>query len=360
MIKHPEQYIMPGEFEEHNATLILWPYRSDIWRNGAIYAEREFAKVANIISKFEHVIVGVIPKLYERAKSLLNNDIVVLKQDYNDAWIRDSGPVFVKNKHNRIVSVDWRFNAWGGESKGLYSDYSDDDQLTKHICNSLNIENEYVIDFILEGGAIHVDGKGTLITTKECLLDNSRNGYSIEIVERTLKFYLGVEKIIWLDYGLDYDETCGHIDNICCFARPGEIMLAYTTNQNHPNYLRTYAAYELLKNETDVNGNKLKIHLIDLPDPVKMTPIEVGQKDNVFSTTSTTIHDLLPASYINFYFCNDAIILPLFDIPLDNIVINKFNIIFPKRKIIGISSREILLGGGNIHCITQQIPRSLL
>jgi len=350
---------MPAEWVPHEATFMLWPHRSDIWKNSARDAELNFTKVAQAINAFEPVYVVVTPLLAERAKFLLGEDIQVVEKPYSDAWMRDIGPTVVYNQDNQRIAKDWVFNAWGGLTHGLYADFFEDDLVASKVSDVMKIENQRVSDVILEGGSIHTDGEGTLLSTRECLFNAGRNAYDEPLMEAYLKYHLGVDTIIWLDYGLKYDETNGHIDNICCFIRPGEVMLAWTQDMNHPSYERVRLAKEILENSVDSKGRNLIIHLVMLPDSIVLPTKGAEQKDEVFTTLGTTCHDLLPASYINFYFCNDAVILPQFNVELDSQVMEQFQQIFPDKSIIGVDSREIILGGGNIHCITQQIPASL-
>jgi agmatine deiminase len=351
-----DDFRMPGEFECHDGCWILWPERTDNWRNGAKPAQKAFVMVAEAISRFEKVTVGVSASQYINARQLLPPQIRVIEISYNDAWVRDCGPTCVVNEAGVARGVDWDFNAWGGLTGGLYFPWDLDDLLARKICDIENLDM-YKAPLVLEGGSIHTDGQGTLITTEECLLNSNRNpSMSKNEIETVLKNHLNIQKIIWLPKGVYLDETDGHVDNICCFARPGEVILSWTDDQNDPQYSRSAAAKEMLERTTDAQGRTLKIHRIHQPDPILITKEESIGVDTVEGTLPRLPGDRLAASYVNFYIANYGIVMPVFGDRYDEPAVNTIRKIFPEREIIPVSAREILLGGGNIHCITQQIP----
>ena len=336
---------------------MLWPERPDNWRLGAKPAQKAFAQVAENIARFEPVFVGVSSSQYSNARYLLNKNIRVVEISYNDSWIRDIGPTCVVNNQGKVRGVKWDFNAWGGLKDGLYFPWDDDCLVSEKV---LEIEglDMYVSDLVLEGGSIHVDGEGTLITTEECLLNPNRNPhFSKKQIEDILINYLNVSKIIWVKRGVYLDETSGHIDNLCCFVKPGVIALTWTNDENDPQYAISMEALCLLTNSTDAKGRKFKIHKILQPEPQFITKEESESLDYSPYTKHRCYGDRMPASYINFYIVNSAIILPVFRCKEDDLALNTLKELFDNREIIQIPSREILLGGGNIHCITQQIPK---
>lgn len=349
---------MPGEFEKQTEIYMLWPYRADIWRCGGIYAQPVFAQVANAIAEFQDITVGVMPTHFEDARGKLSDKVRVIELKYNDCWMRDSGPTFVINDRGDIRGIDWKFNAWGGLLGGLYFPWDSDDHVASRILEMERLDRYRTEDFILEGGSIHTDGEGTLLTTKECLLNINRNSHMTQVeIEDMLKEYLAVDKIIWLNEGLYNDETNGHIDNICCFARPGEVILSYTDDPNHPSYQRTQEALKVLEAATDAKGRSFAIHKLYLPEVLRMSEAEYAQIVQKTETACSTPADLLPASYVNFLIINGAIIFPVFGDPMDEKAIELMTKVFPERKIVPIHSREIIMGGGNVHCITQQRPK---
>ena len=348
---------MPGEFEPHAGTYILWPERPDNWRLGGKPAQKTFVEVAKAISQFEPVTVGVNHDQYANCRSMLPENVRVVEISNNDSWIRDCGPTFVTNGQV-IRGVDWEFNAWGGLVDGLYFPWDKDDAVAQKVCE-IERANRYRTDgFILEGGSIHVDGEGTLVTTEECLLSEGRNSHlTKEEIEKTLKEYLNLEKIIWLKRGIYLDETNGHVDNIFSFVRPGEAILAWTEDKNDPQYEICQECLEILERETDAKGRKIKIHKLLLPKPILITKEESEGVDAIDGTLPRMEGDRLAASYANFYICNGGIVLPLFHDANDEKAIQTLQEAFPDRKVVGLYAREILLGGGNIHCITQQVPK---
>lgn len=348
---------MPGEFEHHKGCWMLWPERTDNWRLGAKPAQQTFTKVAEAISKYEPLTVGVSENQFLNARSLLPDRVRLIEISYDDSWIRDCGPTFVINDNNQVRGVDWDFNAWGGLKGGLYFPWDQDDLVAQKVLEIENKDRYKAENFVLEGGSIHVDGEGTLITTEECLLNENRNPeLSKEEIEAKLKEYLNVEKIIWLKRGIYNDETNGHVDNICCFARPGEVLLAWTDDKNDPQYAISKENLKILEKAKDAKGRKFKIHKINVPEPILISEEESKGVDIIEGTLPREAGDRMAGSYINFLICNGAIILPVFGDSNDEKTIKKMKEIFPERDIVPIEAREILLGGGNIHCITQQQP----
>jgi agmatine deiminase len=350
-------FYMPAEFAPHDGCWMLWPERPSNWRLGAKPAQKAFASVATAIATAEPVTVGVSRGQYLQARSMLPDAIRVVELSSDDAWMRDVGPTFVIDGKGGMRGVDWVFNAWGGISGGLYFPWDQDDLVARKV---LEIEgcDRYRAPFVLEGGAIHVDGEGTLITTEECLLSPHRNPQldkgQLEIL---LHEYLGVTQVIWLGKGVVDDETSGHVDNLCCFARPGEVILTWTDNKRDPQYRVSQDAYERLMEARDARGRRLKVHKLHQPGPLKRTHEESLDVDVADAgAASRKAGERLAGSYVNFYMANSTIVMPLLDPKHDGAAMRTLQKIFPERRIIGVQAREILLGGGNIHCITQQVP----
>jgi len=344
-------YRMPGEFERHTGTWMLWPERPDNWRMNAAPAQQTFARVAAAIAGFEPVTMGVSQGQLQRARAMLPNNVQVVELASNDSWMRDCGPTFVTNGSS-LRAVDWDFNAWGG----LYTDFSLDQQVARKVAEIEEAER-YKAPLIMEGGSIHVDGQGTLLTTKECLLNENRNPQLNQAqIETYLHAYLNVERIIWLERGIYLDETSGHVDNICCFLRPGEVALAWTDDTSDPQYEISRENEEIIKSTVDGRGRRLKVHRVHVPAPVTITQAESEGVLPVDGTLPRLAGDRLAASYVNFYFCNGGAVVPTFNDPMDAVALAQLQALLPERKVVGVPSREILLGGGNIHCITQQVP----
>ncbi|MDR0497066.1 MAG: agmatine deiminase [Treponema sp.] len=357
-IPKQDGFRMPGEFEPHEGCWILWPERPDNWRLGAKPAQAAFVKVAEAISQFEPVTVGVTSRQYDNAVASLPANVRVVEISNNDSWVRDCGPTFIRNAEGLIRGVDWEFNAWGGLVDGLYFPWDKDDRVARKICEIERKDIYRTTGFVLEGGSIHADGEGTLFSTEECLLSEGRNPHMTrEEIEDTLKKYLGLEKVIWLKRGIFNDETNGHVDNILCVVKPGTVMLAWTDDKNDPQYEISAENLKILEGEKDAKGRKLEIIKMMLPKPVLITKEESGGVDAIEGTLPRKEGDRLAASYVNFYIANGGIVFPLLGDLNDTLAEETLKKAFPDRKIIGLDAREILLGGGNIHCITQQQPR---
>jgi agmatine deiminase len=352
-------YHMPAEWEAHTGCWMLWPERSDNWRGGAKPAQRAFAAVAGAILKGEPVSVCVSSTQYLVARQMLDPDVRLVEMTSNDSWIRDCGPTFVVNDQGEMRGVDWRFNAWGGLEDGLYFPWDQDDLVGEKVIE-LTSTPRYAPDFILEGGSIDVDGEGTVITTEQCLLNHDRNpGLTRAQIETNLREYLGCEKVIWLENGVYLDETKGHTDNFCRFVAPGEVVLTWTDDQSDPQYAISAAALARLNTATDARGRKLKVHKLRQPTPVLISAEQAAGVDQVEDTLPRNAGDRLAASYVNFYIGNGVIVMPAFDDPMDVAAQESLAKLFPSRKIIAVPGREILLGGGNVHCITQQQPSAV-
>lgn len=258
-------YRMPGEFEEQTGVWMLWPQRPDNWRSGAKPAQQAFADVARAIARFEPVTVCVNPDQFQNARARLPEDIRVVEMTSNDAWVRDCGPTFVKNDQGGLRAVDWTFNAWGGLHDGLYFPWDQDDLVARKICELEGVDSYRTDGFVLEGGSIHVDGQGTVLTTEMCLLSPGRNPeLSRRDIEEKLCGYLGCEKVIWLRDGIDPDETNGHIDDVACFVAPGEVACIWTEDPENPFYQAAQDAFRTLSQATDAKGRRLTVHKLCL------------------------------------------------------------------------------------------------
>ncbi|HKA67140.1 MAG TPA: agmatine deiminase [Solirubrobacterales bacterium] len=347
---------MPAEFEPHSGCWMAWPERPDNWRLGAEPAQEAFAAVAEEIAASEPVTMAVSDAQFERCRSLLSPSIRVVEISTDDAWIRDTGPTFVVSGAGGRRGVDWRFNAWGGLEDGLYSPWDRDDRVAAKV---LEIEgaDRYRAPIVLEGGSIHVDGEGTVLTTEECLLNRNRNPeLGREQVERALCDYLGAEKVVWLGRGAYDDETDGHVDNIACFARPGVVLLTWSDDEADPQHAISRDALERLEAATDARGRPFEVVRIPSPGPLLIEAEEAAGVETAAGTLPRRAGDRLAASYLNFYLGNSRVILPLLDERFDREAAGVLRGCFPDREVVGVPAREILLGGGNVHCITQQVP----
>lgn len=349
-------FYMPGEFTPQEKVWMIWPERTDNWRLGAKPAQEAYAEVARAISEFTQVTMLVSYSQYENCRVRLPENIRVIEMSSNDAWCRDCGPSFLVNDKGEKRACDWTFNAWGGLIDGLYFPWDADDRIAGKICEIENVDRYRIDGFILEGGAFHVDGEGTVLTTEMCLLNKDRNNHlTKEEIEKTLCEYLNCDKVLWVKDGIDPGETNGHIDDVACFVKPGEVACIYTDDPKHPFYKQAQAAYKYLSGATDARGRKLKVHKLCLTKkPVYMQgsdTIDHGQ-----GTIPRRDGELCIASYLNFLITNGGIIAPQYDDENDRLALEQLREIFPEYKVVGVHTREIVYGGGNIHCITQQQP----
>ena len=349
-------YRMPGEFEPHSGCWMAWPERPDNWRLGAKPAQEAYAAVAEAINASEPVTMAVSDAQFEHCRSVLSPSIRVIEISTNDAWIRDMGPTFVVNDDSGRRGVDWRFNAWGGLEGGLYFPWDRDERVAQKV---LEIEgaDRYRAPIVLEGGSIHVDGEGTAMATEECLLNRNRNPQlSRQQIEETLFDYLGAERVIWLDRGVCNDETDGHIDNLACFARPGVVLLTWTDDECDPQQAISRDALDRLQSASDARGRSLEVIRIPSPGAIAINEEEAGGVDALAGSLPRRAGDRMAASYVNFYLGTTRVVFPLLDERFDGAAEEVLRDCFPERDVVGVPAREILLGGGNIHCITQQVP----
>lgn len=351
-----EGFWMPAEYEPHAGTWLLWPARHDNWREHAHPAQAAFAQVAAAIRRFEPVHVGVLPQLLAAARAMLPPDIQLHGIEYDDCWMRDVGPTFVVGEGpGTIRAVHWRFNAWGG----LYHPFDRDARVPLEVLarSALPAQERHCAPVTLEGGAIHVDGQGTALVTEECLLNPNRNpGMTRERAEAVLRDHLGVSRFIWLGKGVFNDETSGHIDNLACFAGPGRVCLTWTDDERDPQHAISRDAWERLSDARDAQGRRLEVFKVPMPGPLYMTAEEARGLEPSESMKRRHGGDRLAASYVNFYFVNGGLIMPRLDPRTDDEAAEVLRRACPGRAIVGVPAREILLGGGGIHCITQQIP----
>ena len=396
----PCSLLMPAEWAPHSACLILFPHNPQTFRLER--AQAEILNLAQQIVNHGKEDVYLLCKDEAQAKAV-QRDVGEMKMETDnrihvgivpsdDTWARDTAPIFVwqstKSNHNsddtatskkKLMGLDWRFNAYGGPEEGCYWPCDDDQQIAQRICDpcgsiakTLNIQGSISVPMVLEGGSIQTDGEGTLLTTKECLLNPNRNPHlTQEEIELILKESLGVQKILWLPKGLDADEdTNGHVDNICCFVEPSHVALAWTDDleRDPENHERCREAMDFLQQSTDAKGRSLKITKLYLPSPslryTKQEAISLvetldGAEKHGNYVLTRQPNQKMAASYVNFYIANQAVLVPQFGAGAESTdaqAIETLQQIFEDRKVVGIPSREILLGGGNIHCQTQQVP----
>jgi len=334
-------YKMPPEWIRHMRTFISWPIKASM-----CYPEdydavcKGYLEIIKAIAEFEPVTIVVNPEDLETLSHLFHDDRVeLLPIGHNDAWLRDNGPTFLICDNGDLAGVNWRFNAWGGK----YVPWDLDDLVAIKILKHVGLKR-FDAPLVMEGGSFHVDGAGTLLTTEECLLNPNRNPeLSKQQIEAELKKFLNIQKVVWLKKGLDGDETDGHVDNIACFAAPGKILLQVCGDPGDENYTITQENLKILKRETDALGKTFEI--IPIHQPPKFRDPVTGKR--------------LTLSYLNFYFVNGGIILPVFGgeaKEFDQLAAQVLSKTFPERRIRTVNGMGIIREGGNVHCTTQQMP----
>ena len=332
---------MPAEWSHHAATWMVWPHNQALWEStwGVTLSlvQQDFARVANAIARFEPVKMIVDPSAIASAKALCGPGIELIAEAVNDSWCRDSGPTIICHPQQGTAGVSWRFNAWGGKSA-----HDLDESLARRVLNHLGLE---CIGTPLsnEGGAIHVDGEGTLITTESVLLNPNRNpGMSKAEIEGIFARLLGIKKTIWLPGDPNYvtgDMTDGHVDGVCAFARPG-VLLVDATHDHHSTYAHVVSENRrALELATDAQGRRFEL-------------IELYEATDAVDTEA----EVFCASYTNFYIANGAIIMPAYGIGADKVAAEVLAQAFPGRDIVPVRINHLARGGGGVHCITQQQP----
>jgi agmatine deiminase len=329
---------MPAEWEPHSGTWVGWAHNPETWPGCLPEAEAEFQTLVETIAQSEtvHVLVHDAAHRAEVAARLGTANVKLHEVPTNDAWLRDTGPSFVHGGAGDLVAVDWGFNAWGGK----YEPFDSDAAVAARIAALCGARHERAA-LTCEGGALEVDGEGTLLATRSSVLSDTRNpGITPERAALELELRLGVSRTIWLDAALAGDDTDGHVDNIARFVAPGRVVIAQAHDPAHPNAEILRACRDALAREHDAHGRPLEV--IDLPLP---PPIE-------YQGTA------LPASHVNFYIANDRVVVPCFGTASDARALDILAKCFPGRRIVGISGRVLVRGLGGPHCLTQQQPRA--
>lgn len=331
-------FAMPAEWAPHARAWMCWPCRQEAWGGpeGLLRAKQAYARVARAISSFEPVTMAVRPQDHAEAKLACAGKVEFFETPLDDSWARDIGPTFVLDAGGKRAGVQWRFNGWGNKYHPVESDAEFATRVLKR--ETLRI---YRAPLVCEGGAVHVDGEGTLITTEQCLLNPNRNpDLTRQQIEEALVLFTGARKVIWLGDGFSDEETDGHVDNIACFGGPGCILVGVPASKSHPDYAPVSEAIRRLKAARDAHGRELEVREIAQPQTERVD--WRGRR--------------LASSYVNFYFANGGLVMPAFDDPNDEKARKVLADCFPARDILQIDALDIVQGGGGIHCITQQEP----
>ncbi|KAK4526344.1 hypothetical protein GAYE_SCF23G4258 [Galdieria yellowstonensis] len=317
----------PAEWEEHSQCWIGWPERPDNWRQDAIPAQEAFVKLIETLSKYERVTVAASVRSWKQCRDILPSCVRIVEIETNDCWLRDTGPIYLTREVPRrddtnICGLDFYFNAWGGASEGCYPDWEFDSLVAWKILEMERIPR-IEAPLVLEGGAVVTDGEGTIITTEECLLNKNRNP-----------------------------------DYMASIRSPGVILLHWTEDREDPQYKRSAAALEILESSTDARGRKFIVRKILGPAPQYRTEEETKQLQftNFRMSWLRNTGQRLPASYVNAYIGNGVVVCPSYNDPNDKLALGIFEELFHGRAVKSIPVREILLGGGGIHCVVNEQP----
>ena len=349
-------YRMPAEWEPHTATWIAWPHNREDWPGKFGPVPWVYVEVVRLLSKAEHVNIFVKSrKMRERAEAMLRahqvdlSGLTFIKAETDRVWTRDSGPTFLVDdrapaSEDRVTLIDWQFNGWA-----KYTNHKADDRLPRKIARRFGLKRwvpRVTIDHkptrvVMEGGAIDVNGLGSILVTEECLLSDvqERNpGLGREGIEKVFADYLGISNVIWLGQGIFGDDTHGHVDDLARFVGPKTVVTVVESRKSDPNYEPLQENLRRLRAARDQNGEPLTVETLPMPAPVVFD----GQR--------------LPASYANFYIANGLVLVPTFNDPNDRTALNTLAALFPDRQIVGIHAVDLVLGLGTLHCLTQQQP----
>ena len=324
----------PAEWDPHDACWLAWPHLAGEWLEDFESAREQLAILCETIARSERVKLLVASADGSAEVRLAGAAVDFVTAPYGDVWLRDTGPIFVAGGAG-LEAARFRFNGWG--HKYLFEN---DDCVSLRIAEAASVPMVHH-DFVLEGGAVDVDGAGTCLTTRQCLLNENRNpGRDATALEGELQRALGIEKVVWLSEGLARDHTDGHVDNVARFVAPGVVVCMEASGSDDPNAEVLAQVATELRAATDARGRPLEVQTI--PSPGRVTDRH---------------GTVMPASYLNFYIANGAVVVPRFGASWDDEAVERIGALFPDRETVGHAADALLTGGGTFHCITQQQPR---
>lgn len=326
-------FFMPAEWAPHQRTWMMWPCRTEVW-DDMDETRANYVAVAHAIREFEPLTMVVHPRDRAQAQAMLGADIELMEHPIDDSWARDAGPNFlIDGKGNRAGSC-FRFNAWGGK----YAPFDGDDSVGAAILKAAGVP-AYTSDLIAEGGGISVDGEGTILTTDTCFPNANRNPdwTKAEITEELMQ-QLGGDKVIWLPGNALEDETDGHVDGIAMFMGPGVALVEGAGREDHEWHHINLENLQAMQGQTDAKGRPIRV--VDIPDAMD----------------APDDHEMFCRSYVNSYLCNGGVVMPKYGLREDGLVAEVFQELFPDRRVAQVAIPSIAIGGGGIHCITQQEP----
>jgi agmatine deiminase len=331
-------YRLPAEWEPHAATWLAWPHRRATWLGDFAAIPPVFAEIVRRIAACEPVKVIASGAALADAPAHLGDveGVECVEIPTNDAWLRDTGPVFLVpgDEAASPAAVAWGWNAWGGK----YPPWDDDARVAHAIADRAGLA-VFEPGIVLEGGAIETDGAGTLLVNERCVVDEKRNpGLSREVMERALRDQLGVSRVLWIGGELQGDDTDGHIDQLARFVSPGRVAAARQPDRDDPNHASLEANRAMLRSMDDAHGRRLEVIPIDIPPRFTFQGVQ------------------LPASHLNFYVANGAVFVPVFDGPTDGPAVETLAACFPGRRIEPVACTALVRGRGALHCITRDQP----
>ena len=331
---------MPAEWEPHSATWLSWPHNPQTWPGTLGAVESAMVDIVAALGESERMRINVLDEAHERhaerllGKAVSPQRIAFHRVPTDDAWVRDYGAIFVVNEQRGLMALDFDFNAWGGK----YLPCDRDAAAGKAMAAALAVPR-FVPGMVLEGGSVDVNGAGALLTTEQCLLNPNRNPYlSRADIELRLKHALDVHQIIWLEGGIDGDDTDGHVDAVARFVAADRVVTAMEANPKDANYRPLRANRARLAAARLSAGQRLDIVELPMPEPLHWQ----GRR--------------LPASYLNFHVANGVVLMPRFGCQQDGLAAELLGECFPRRRIALIDCRHIVIGLGAVHCLTQQVP----
>jgi agmatine deiminase len=333
-----EGFSMPAEWAPHAATWVAWPSHPDLWQAHLAPVRAAFARMVSAIAEGEIAEVLVPDDAQEALarEALPEHNVRIRRVPFGDIWLRDTAPFFLTGAGGACATVRFAFNGWGGK---YVLDH--DDRVAERVA-AIAGQRAFVNAFVLEGGAVDVDGEGTALTTRQCMLNPNRNGTVHEgEVESVLRGSLGVDKVLWLGSGLVNDHTDGHVDTVVRFVRPGVVIAMEALGSDDPNRDNLRALVRDLEALRDARGRTIDV--VRIPSPGRV--VEADGR-------------IMPASYVNFYVANACVVVPTYGTPWDDEAVARIGALFPGRRALGVDARAILTGGGALHCTTQQQPRA--
>ena len=326
-------FSMPAEWEPHQACFMEWPTltRRELWADRFDEARRDYAAVANAVAAFEPVVMVCDPDQQAEARRTCAEGVEILPLPIDDSWMRDNGPIFVRDAEGRVALVHFRFNSWGER----FRPYDRDAEVPRHMATHLGMRR-FEAPFVLEGGSFFVDGEGTLITTEQCLLNPNRNPtMSREQIEQGLRDFLGVETIVWLGLGHSTDrDTDGHIDGIAPYVAPAKVALLMPDDPKDPDHEPGRDNRDRLGRARDAKGREIEVIPFETRPP-----------------------GVVP--YLNFYLANGGVIVPIAERREDEQALEQIAKLFPDREVVPVPGNSLCYGGGGPHCITQQMPKGV-